>query len=82
MQYEFPVVDRYRSFNFIDSKVDALETLSKDDDDISKTPEKMNLRSFKLNCVYLDPVNMSNADDVSGAELLRILLRFKTNEGK
>ena len=69
LQYEFPVVDRYRSFSFIDSKVDALGTLSKDDDDVSKNAgEKMNLRSFKLNGVYLDPLNMSNADDFPGVE--------------
>ena len=69
LQYEFPVVDRYGSFSFIDSKVDALGTLSKDDDDVSKNAgEKMNLRSFKLNGVYLDPLNMSNADDFPGVE--------------
>ena len=27
--------------------------------------KKMNLRSFKLNRVYLDPLNMSNAGDFS-----------------
>ena len=27
--------------------------------------KKMNLRAFKLNCVYFDPLNMSNAGDVS-----------------
>ena len=37
----------------------------------------MNLRSFKLYRVYLDPLNMSNADDFPGVELLRTLLRFK-----
>ena len=37
-------------------------TLSKDDNDGSeKVGPEMNLRSFKLNRVYLDPVNMSNA---------------------
>ena len=39
--------------------------------------KKMNLRSFKLYRVYLDPLNMSNADDFPGVELLRTLLRFK-----
>ena len=43
-----------------------LATLSKDDDDGSKNVAiKMNLRSFKHNCVYLDPLNMSNAGDFS-----------------
>ena len=44
-------------------------TLSKDDDDDGGGSEnvgkKMNLRSFKLNRVYLDPLNMSNAGDFS-----------------
>ena len=41
--------------------------LSKDDDDGSSenVAKKMNLRSFKLNRVYLDPLNMSNAGDFS-----------------
>ena len=41
-------------------------TLSKDDDDGSENVvKKMNLRSFKLNRVYLDPLNMSSAGDFS-----------------
>ena len=41
-------------------------TLSKDDDDGSENDgKKMNLRSFKLNRVCLDPLNMSNAGDFS-----------------
>ena len=41
-------------------------TLSKDDDDGGENVgKKMNLRSFKLNRVYLDPLNMSNAGDFS-----------------
>ena len=59
------------SFRFEDE--DAYEylivsagTLSKDDDDGSENVDKkMNLRSFKLNRVYLDPLNMSNAGDFS-----------------
>ena len=40
--------------------------ISNDDDDGSeKVAKKMNLRSFKLYRVYLDPHNMSNAGDVS-----------------
>ena len=44
----------------------SIGNLSKDDDDGSENDgkkKKMNLRSFKLNRVYLDPLNMSNADD-------------------
>ena len=44
----------------------SLGTLSNDDDNGSKNVAKeMNLRSFKLNRVYLDPLNMSNAGDFS-----------------
>ena len=40
--------------------------LSKDDDNGSENVgKKMNLRSFKLSRVYLDPLNMSNAGDFS-----------------
>ena len=40
-------------------------TLGNDDDDdgSENVAKKMNLRSFKLNRVYLDPLNMSNAGD-------------------
>ena len=48
------------------STIDILRTLSKDDDGGSENVgKKMNLRSFKLNRVYLDPLNMSNAGDFS-----------------
>ena len=41
-------------------------TLSNDDDDGSENvAKKTNLRSFKLNLVYLDPLNMSNVGDFS-----------------
>ena len=41
-------------------------TLSKDDDEGSENvAKKMNLRSFKHNRVYLDPLNLSNAGDFS-----------------
>ena len=44
----------------------TLGTLSKDGDEGSENVgEKMNLRSFKLSGVYLDPLNMSNAGDSS-----------------
>ena len=39
-------------------------TLSNDDDDDSaNVAKKMNLRSFNLNRVFLDPLSMSNAGD-------------------
>ena len=36
-----------------------------DDNGSENVAKKMNLRSFKLNRVYLDPLNMSNAGDFS-----------------
>ena len=43
-----------------------LGTLSKDDDDASENVgKKINLLSFKLNRVCLDPLKMSNADNFS-----------------
>ena len=37
----------------------------RDDDGNKNVAKKMNLRSFKLNRVYLDPLNMSNVGDFS-----------------
>ena len=43
---------------------ESIGTLSKNEDDGSENVgKKMNLRSFKLDRVYLDPLNMSNAGD-------------------
>ena len=43
-----------------------LGTLNNDDDGgRENVAKKMNLRSFKLNLVYLDPLNMSNEGDIS-----------------
>ena len=43
-----------------------LGILSNDNDDGSENiAKKTNLRFFKLNRVYLDPLNMSNAGDFS-----------------
>ena len=55
-----------------------LGTLSNDDDDGSENvAKKMNLRSFKLTHVYLDPLNMSNAGDFSWSWILNMLFKFK-----
>ena len=52
--------------SFVRSLTRSLGTLSKDDDDgTENVAKKMNLRSFKLNRVYLNPLNMSNAGDFS-----------------
>ena len=43
-----------------------ISCISNDDDDGSeKVAKKMNLRSFKIYRVHLDPLNMSNAGDFS-----------------
>ena len=43
-----------------------LGTLSNDDDDSAENvAKKMNLCSFKLSQVYMDPLNMPSAGDVS-----------------
>ena len=55
-----------------------LGTLSNDDDDGSENvAKKMNLSSFKLNRVYLDPIKCQMQATFPGVEFLRILLRFK-----
>ena len=52
--------------NLLHLSATIIWTLSKDEDDGSENvPRKMNLRSFKLNRVYLEPLNMSNAGDFS-----------------
>ena len=59
-----------------DEDTKAIGTLSKDDDDGSENDvKKMNLRSFKLNRVYLDPLNMSNAGDFSWSLILKDVMQ-------
>ena len=61
----------------------TLGTLSKDDDDGSENVDKkMNLRSFKLNRLYLDPLNMSNAGDFSWSWILKDFIQVKKDDGK
>ena len=60
-----------------------LGTLSNDDDDGSENvAKKMNLRSFKLYRVYLDPLNMSNAGDFSCSWILKDFIQDQKEEGK
>ena len=56
-----------------------LGTLSNHGNDSSfkKHRQKKTLRSFKLNHIYLDLLNMLNAATFPGVEFLRILLQFK-----
>ena len=42
----------------------------------------MNVRSFKLNSIYLDPFNMSNADDFSWSSVLKDFIQAQKDEGK
>ena len=53
-----------------------LGTLSNDDDNGSENvAKKMNLRSFKLNRVYLDPLDMSNLGEFSCSWILKDLIQ-------
>ena len=61
----------------------SLGTLSNDDDDGSENvTDKMNLRSFKLNRVYLVPLSMSNAGDFSWSWILKELIQVQKEERK
>ena len=59
-----------------------LGTLSNDDDDDSaeNVTKKMNLCSFKLSQVYMDPLNMPSAGDFSWSWILKILFKFKNSK--
>ena len=58
-------------------------TLSKDDDDGSENVgKKINLRSFKLNRVYSNPFNTSNAGDFSWSWILKDFIQVQKEEGK
>ena len=60
-----------------------LGTLSKDDDDSSKNVgKKMNLRSFKLNRVYLDRLKMSNVGNDSRSWILKDFIQVQKEVGK
>ena len=54
-----------------------LGTLSDDDDGCENVAKKMNLSSFKLNRVYLDPIKCQMQATFPGVECLRILCGFK-----
>ena len=60
-----------------------LGTLSEDNDDNSENVyEKINLRSFKLIRVYLDPLDMSNAGNFSWSWILKDFIQVQKEEGK
>ena len=61
----------------------SLGTLSNNDDDGSENvAKKMNLHSFKLNRVHLDPLNMSNAGDFSWSCIRKDFVQVKKDQGK
>ena len=69
----------YHTFKYIS----LIRTLSKDDDDGSENVgKKMNLRSFKFDRVYLDPLNVSNAGDFSWSWILKDFIQVKKDKGK
>ena len=58
-------------------------TLSKDDDDGSENVvKKVTLHSFKLNRLYLDPLNILNAGDCSWSWILKEFIQVLKEEGK
>ena len=64
--------------------MEKVGTLNKDEDDSSENDvnkKKMNLRSFKLNRVYLDPLNMSNAGDFSWNWILKDFIQAQKIKG-
>ena len=61
----------------------VIGTLSNDEDDCSENvAKKINLCSFELNRVYLDPLNMSNAGDFSWSGILKDFIQAQKEEGK
>ena len=60
-----------------------LGTLSNDDDNGSENvAKKMNFRSFKLNRVYLHPLNVSNAGNFSWGWIVKDFIQVQKEEGK
>ena len=60
-----------------------LGTLSNDNDDGSENvAKKMNLRSFNLNRVYLDPLYMSKAGDFPWSWIVKDFIQVQKEEGK
>ena len=51
--------------HFLSDVFVAVAVVVDDDDGSERVGKKMNLRSFKRKRVYVDPLNMSNAGDIS-----------------
>ena len=49
---------------------------------VKTSVKKMNLRSFKLNPFYLDPLNISKAGDFSWIRILKDFIQVQKEEGK
>ena len=52
------------------------------DDGSENVAKKMNLPSFKLHRIYLDPLNMSNAGDFSWSWIVKDFIQVQKEEGK
>ena len=59
---------RWGRFTSPAAKSEEKRMFSQANDGNENVPKKMNLRSFKPNCVYWDPLNMSNAVQVQKEE--------------
>ena len=70
------------SFSLSSSSLKGTLSNDVDDDGSENVAKKMNLRSFKLNRVYLDPLNMSNAGDFSWSWILKDFIQVQKEEGK
>ena len=55
---------------------------NEDDDGSENVAKKKNLRSFKLNRVYFDPLNISNAGNFSWNRILKDFIQVQKEEGK
>ena len=65
----------------MESEFDVMCFNSNNDDDGSENvTKKMNLRSLKLNRVYLDSLHMSNAGDFSLSWILKDLIEDQKEE--
>ena len=63
--------------------IDWIGTFSNDDNNGSENVAKrMNLHFFKLNRIYLDPPNISNASAFSWSWIVKDFTRVQKEEGK
>ena len=68
--------------HFLSDVFVAVAVVVDDDDGSERVDKKMNLRSFKRKRVYVDPLNMSNAGDISWSWILKNFIQVQKEEGK